>query len=139
MEPLASFGGNSKLQSNTNMSTAVSLSVFDLNGNDVPIQANSDNPIQIIIPRDPSLIISSMILQNVTSTNVTPSNQLFNLQYINITTVLSISVHFEIRPLNISLGYLFIYKFDQSPQLNSSVNQIDGWTVLCPSSKSFLL
>jgi hypothetical protein len=138
MEPLASFG-NSKLQSNTNMSTAVSLSVFDLNGNDVPIQANSDNPIQIIIPRDPSLIISSMILQNVTSTNVTPSNQLFNLQYINITTVLSISVHFEIRPLNISLGYLFIYKFDQSPQLNSSVNQIDGWTVLCPSSKSFLL
>jgi hypothetical protein len=139
MEPLASFGGNSKLQSNTNMSTAVSLSVFDLNGNDVPIQANSDNPIQIIIPRDPSLIISSMILQNVTSTNATPSNQLFNLQYINITTVLSISVHFEIRPLNISLGYLFIYKFDQSPQLNSSVNQIDGWTVLCPSSKSFLL
>jgi hypothetical protein len=76
-----------------------------------------------------------MILQNVTSINSTPHNQLFNLNYLNITSSLSISVHFEMHPLNITLGYLFIYKFDQTPQLNSSINQIDGWTLFCPSSK----
>ena len=64
-----------------------------------------------------------MILQNVTS-----RRQLFNFHYVNITTILSISVHIEIEPLNSSVGYLLIYKFDQIPQLN----EMDGWTVFCP-------
>jgi hypothetical protein len=67
-----------------------------------------------------------MTEQNVTF--LTSHNQLFNLHYINITTILTISVHFEIRPLNTTLAYLFIYKFDQIPQLNQS----DGWTLFCP-------
>jgi hypothetical protein len=31
-------------------------------------------------------------------------------------------------PINKSLAYLFIYKFDQ-------LNQFDDWTLFCPSSK----
>jgi hypothetical protein len=134
MEPLAPFG-NSKSQSNTNLSTLMSLSILDQYGNEVSIQTNASHPIEIIIPRDPNLIIPPMILQNVTSMNSTPHNQLFNLNYLNITSSLPISVHFEMHPLNLSLAYLFIYKFDQTPQLNSSINQIDGWTLFCPSSK----
>jgi hypothetical protein len=45
---------------------------------------------------------------------------------------MNISVHLEIHPLNTHVAYLLIYKFDQIPQLNSSINQIDGWTLLCP-------
>ena len=30
-----------------------------------------------------------------------------------------------------NLSYLFIYKFDQLPQLNSSIHLIDGWTIFC--------
>jgi hypothetical protein len=131
MQPLASFG-NSKSSSNTNVSTSISLSIVDQNENDIPIQTNNSQPIEIIIPRDPNIIIPLMILQNVTSTNSTPHNQLFNLHYVNITSILSISVHLEIGSLNASLAYLLIYKFDQLPQLNSSINQIDGWTLLCP-------
>ena len=54
--------------------------------------------IEFIIPRDPNLIIPSMILQNVTSIN-SSHNLLFNLHYINITQSnnLSISVHFEMQ------------------------------------------
>ena len=37
------------------------------------------------------------------------------------------------HPLNTTIAYLFIYKFDQTPQLNSSLNTIDGWTLFCPS------
>jgi hypothetical protein len=133
VEPLAPFG-NSKSQPNTNVSRSISLSILDQYGNEVSIQTNASHPIEIIIPRDPNLLIPQMILQNVTSMNSTPHNQLFYFQYLNITSVLSISVHFEMRPLNTSLAYLFIYKFDQTPLLNSSVNLIDGWTLFCPSS-----
>lgn len=134
VQPLASFG-NSGSQSNTNLSRSISLSLFDRNGNEIPIRTNLGQSIELIIPRDPNLVVPSMTLQNVTSLNSTPHHLLFNLHFVNITNSLSVSVHFEIQPLNTNIGYLFIYKFDSSPILNSSVNQIDGWTLLCPSSK----
>ena len=130
MVPLASVG-SSNVQSNTNLSTSISLSMLDQNGNEISFQTTS---LRFVIPRDPNLIIPPMNLQNVTSTNFTRHNLLFYLQYINITTSLPISVHIEINPLNTSLAYLFIYKFDQTPQLNSSLQSIDGWTIFCPSS-----
>jgi hypothetical protein len=71
-----------------------------------------------------------MILQNVTSLK-----QLFDLNNVNIEHTLDISVHFEILPLNTSVAYLFIYKFDSTPLLNISIRQIDGWSLFCPSSK----
>ena len=137
MQPLAS-ADQSSTQSTTNMSRSISLTVIDPNGEEISIQASRTQPIELIIPRDPNVVIPTMTFQNVTSFNATPHKQLFNLHYINITNSLPVSVHFEIQPLNTALGYLFIYKFDGSPILNSSVNQIDGWTLLCPSSELFL-
>ncbi len=131
MQPLAS-ADQSKSESNTNLSRSISFSILDQNGNEVLIETNSSNPIELIIPRDPSLIIPSMILQNVTST---PHYQLFNLHYVNITSTLPISVHLEIHPLDATIGYLLIYKFDGIPQSNQS----DGWTLFCPSSKFYLI
>jgi len=131
IKPLASYG-NSSSQPNTNLSTSISLSIVDQNGNTVSPNTTLNNPIEIIIPRDPNLIIPPMILQNVTSLNSTGSNQLFNYHYINITTTISISVHIELHPLNLSLAYLFIYKFDSLPQLN----EYDGWTLFCPFNLS---
>jgi hypothetical protein len=131
MQPLAS-ADQSNSQSNTNLSRSISFSILDQNGNEVLIETNSSNPIELIIPRDPNLIISSMILQNVTST---PHYQLFNLHYVNITSTLPISVHLEIHPLDATIGYLLIYKFDGIPQSNQS----DGWTLFCPSSKFCLI
>ncbi|CAF1484404.1 unnamed protein product, partial [Adineta steineri] len=128
VDPLASYGNFQ----NTNLSRSISLSIIDQNGNEVSFEAHQNNPIQMIIPRDPNVLIPSMYLQNVTSINSTINNLLFNYHYINITSSLPISVHFEIHSLNRSLAYLFIYKFDQTPQLNSSINLIDGWTIFCP-------
>jgi hypothetical protein len=135
MQPLAS-AGTSRSQSNTNLSTSVTLSLFDANGNEVAVRTDADHPIELIIPRDPNRVIPSMALQNVTSLADSPHRQLFNLHFINITSQLPISVHFEMRPLNTSLSYLLIYRFDSAPQLNSSVNLIDGWTFFCPSNLS---
>jgi hypothetical protein len=119
IELLAPFG-NSKLNSNTNLSRSISLTIFDRNENEIALTTNLSQSIEIIIPRDSNLIIPSMILQNVASSlNSTPHNQLFRFSYVNITSILPISVHLEIHPLNSNLAYLFIYKFDQLPQLNS--------------------
>ena len=133
LQPLA-LADESK--SNTNLSRSISLSILDRNGNEVSIQTTFDHPYRFIIPRDPNVVIPSMTLQNVTSLNSTPHNLLFNLHYINLTLEnnLSVSVHIEMESLISSLAYLLIYKFDNSPQLNSSLNQTDGWTLFCPSN-----
>jgi len=125
VQPLASFG-NSGSQSNTNVSRSISLSLLDQYEKEISIQTNSTHTIQIIIPRDPNVIIPPMTLQNVIATTATPHQQLFNLHFVNIINPLPVSVHFEIHPWNRNLGYLFIYQFDRSPILNSSINQIDG-------------
>jgi hypothetical protein len=135
MQPLAS-ASTSRSQANTSLSTSISLSLLDRNGNEVPIRASINDPIEFFIPRDPNLRVPPMFLQNVTSMS---GDQPFHLHFVNMTQFLinnnvTVSLHFEISPRNRSTGYLFIYKFDSSPQLNSSINRTDGWSLLCPSN-----
>ena len=133
LKPLAPYG-NSK-SSNTNLSRSISMSIVDENQNEVPVRTLLSDPIEILIPRDPQLFVSPMIFQNVTSMNSTPHHFLFHLHYVNLSSSLPVSVHWEIQPLNITLAYLLIYRFDQIPKLNNSISDIDGWTLLCPSSE----
>ena len=131
MEPLASFG-NSQFQANTNMSTSISISVLDENQTVIPIRTDRNKAIEIIIPRDPNLFLPEMILQKVASKNISSENKLFYFQFIDLKQIqpnenLTISIHFQIRPLGKNLSYLFIYRFDQSPQLTNSLNKLmDG-------------
>ena len=135
LQPVASKG-TSRSVTNTNLSRTVALSVLDANGNELAISADRDHPIELTIPRDANVAIPPMALQNVTSIDGSPHRQSFSMHFSNITTTLPISVHFEMRPLNASLAYLFVYRFDSGPQVNSSVQLIDGWTSFCPSSLS---
>jgi hypothetical protein len=111
MKPLAPYGNSI----NTNHSRSISFSILDQNGDEIPTE--------IIIPRDPNLIIPKMILQNVTSFNKSFHMKLINIKSTN-------SIHFDIYPFNKNLSYLFIYKFDHL----FSFHQLDGWTLLCHSS-----
>ena len=114
------------------MSTTISLTLLDQNGTELPFHTSIDHPIEILIPRDPALIIPPMFHQNVTS--YSPSHdQLFNLHLSNLS---DISVHLEVRPLSVDLSYLLVYRFDDPPILASSQRQIDGWSLFCPHSKN---
>ena len=124
IKPLSSYG-NSKSQPNTNLSTSISIELFDENGNDISSKINLTNPIEIIIPRDPNLIIPPMILQNVSSKF---NNEQFNYHYVNITSSFSISVHIEINPLDENISYLIVYQFDRLPKWND----YHQWKVLSP-------
>lgn len=123
-----------------NLSTLLSISLVDENSEELEVKTIDQNCIEFFIPRDVNLEISSMFLQNVSSNStnqIMNNNDQFNLHWINITQMnsnVSFSIHFEMHPLNESLSYMLIYKFDQIPQLNSSFEQIDGWTIFCPQS-----
>ena len=134
MQPLASVGSSRSL-SNTNLSTSLALSLLDADGNELSVHADADHPIELIIPRDPNVLMPPMALQNVTALAGSPHQQIFNLHFVNITNALAVSVHLEMRPLNTSAGYLLIYRFDSAPQLNSSMHLVDGWAPLCPASE----
>ena len=128
-------------QANTNLSTLLSIDFLDEIGNEIPVHTNINQTIELFIPGDINSIPPLMILQNVSLlvVNSTINNQQFNLHFINITQSnnnISVSVHFEMHPLNINLGYMLIYKFDNIPQLNNLINRIDGWSLMCPLSKN---
>lgn len=116
----------------------ISLTLIDAKGQEIPVAASVDQPIELIIPRDPNVILSPFTLQNVSS--IARHNQTWNFHVLNISRMnnLTVSLHVELHPLNQSIGYWFIYRFDGQPQLNSTIQLIDGWSLLCPSSNSTL-
>ena len=123
-----------------NCSTSISFSILDRNGNELSFPTLSNNSYRFVIPRDVNLILPPMTLQNVTSMNSTPHHLLFNLHYVDLSQLngISVSIHIEMKPLNSSLAYLLVYKFDSSPVLNSSMSQIDHWSLFCPSKLSLI-
>ena len=123
--------GSFLVKSNTNLSTSISLTLLDEDGNDLSLHT----PVELLIPRDPTAIIPPMFFQNVTSLSASPHHQLFNLHYVDLSAMSDASVHLELHPLSVNLSYLLIYRFDRSPVLNTSLQEIDGWLLFCPASK----
>ncbi len=72
-----------------------------------------------------------MILQNVTNYNQSFDFKFIYLKELKSNKNLTISIHFEIEPLNLSVAYLFVYQFDKPIQLN----KLDGKQLFCPTSK----
>jgi len=104
MKPLAVYGG-SLIESNTNLSRSLSISILDENGNEIPFETSS-NPIEFFIPRDSNLRIPPLILTNKT------------FHSLNLTTDLPISIHFEIKA---NFSYRFVYKFDKESIFTNSI------------------
>ena len=130
----------SQLKSNTNLSRSISLTILDRQSREIPVQSSANDRIELVIPRDPYLVVPPMALQNVTPSNQSAHRQIYNLHFINLTRSKwnenrTVALLIELGFLDVNIGYFVIYRFDQSPQLNSSINQIDGWRFLCPSSE----
>ncbi|CAF1353863.1 unnamed protein product [Adineta ricciae] len=132
MERLAIYDTNT----NTNLSTMISLTILDRNGNEIPFETTKQSPIRLVIPRDPNVVIPPMIYHNVSAFNSSYHNQTFHYHFVNISSSLPISIHLEFEPIVVNLSYLLIYKFDQIPRLNRSMNQIDGWKLFCSSIRN---
>ena len=123
---------------NTKLSTSISLTLVDQDGQELPLRTSINHPFELWIPRDPQFNMPSMHLQNVTSISPHPSSSslLFNLHHIDLTKLVNVSIHFELQPIQKNLSFLLIYRFDRSPIFNRSMRLIDGWTLFCSSSKT---
>ena len=125
LEPLPSFGSSS---SRMNLSRSISFTWLNREGQSLPLFTTLTQPLEIVIPHDPSFILPPLTRQNVTD------HQGFFFHSVNLTPMSSI--HLEMRPFNVNLSFVFIYRFDRAPLLNISQPQIDGWTIFSPASNS---
>jgi hypothetical protein len=105
---------------------------MDQNGHEIPIHVSVDQPIELFIPRDPNAVASPFELQNASS--MQQHNRTFNLHAVQLLrdNNLTVSVHLEMHPLNLTRAYWLIYRFDDIPQVNTSIQLLDGWSLLCP-------
>jgi hypothetical protein len=96
----------------------------------------------MFIPRDVNLPIPPFIEQNI-STFVPPKrgtfkvNRQFFIYLINIKPLnpnITISMHFELKPVDPKISYMIIYKFNTVPAYNSTAVSIDGSEMFCSES-----
>ena len=101
----------------TNLSRSISLSLLDVDGKRIRLTTRKDDPFELIIPRDPALIIPTMFRHNVTQmeTNDTSDARRF-FEYYQVQLKAMSSINLELHPLNINLSYLFVYHFHPSLQ-----------------------
>jgi hypothetical protein len=129
---MAPSGKNGNNETNIGLSSTVSLSFFDSNGNTLPI-TNSKKPIDIWIPRDGNFKNDTFNFVNATGLKL-PNG--FKLMPSALTIKSNnASIHLNIRKIspNIIVGYLILVKFGDTPFVNSSVSKYDDWKLLCPS------
>ena len=130
VEPLARRGDG--LDSTHNqLSRSLSLSFYDRSNDEMFVRTNDQHPIEFFIPRDGNLQMPPLIRQNVTERNYSFPFKLHRVELVKAqpNKDLPVSLHIEINPLNTSVAYLLIFRMDEWAK------EIDGWTLLCPSSE----
>jgi hypothetical protein len=121
----ALIGLNGDNETNVGKSKSISLSFYDQNdGSEIQVN-NQANPIEFWIQKD----LSS---NDYSFYNLTYSNHLFLINTFMKKTTNS-SIHIQIKPNNLELGYLILLVFDDIPVLTSSDQKYDFWKLYCPS------
>ena len=134
---MPSSGINGNNETNIGKSSSISLSFFDSNGVPLPI-TNSKKPIDIYIPRV-GLTKNDTDFVYVNSTNLKLINGFkFLPSALNIKSN-NASFHVQIKKIspNLNIGYLIVFKFGDTPFINSSISKWDDFKVLCPSGMTY--
>jgi len=129
---MAVSGHNGNNETLIGMSSSLGLSFFDSETNiEIPI-SQSLSPIDIILPRDKSVIKYSF--QYVNATNLEFLDGSFYLQNnMNITTQ-NASLHIELKPVNEIISYLIALKLGHLPIINTTYADYSSFKFICPSN-----
>jgi hypothetical protein len=127
---MAICGHNGDNESFIGYSSSIELSFYDENLNEIEI-IDITKPIDIIISRDPS--VSKYPYQYVNVSQIQFSSDSFILQNSFNLISTNASIHIELKPLNQSFGYLFVFKLGFSPIVNSVLADYDSFKIFCPS------
>ncbi len=131
---MAVCGHNGDNESFIGYSSSIELSFYDENLNEIEIRETS-KPIDIIISRDPSVSKYPYQYVNVSQIQLPSDSFIFQNSFNLIST--NASIHIELKPLNISIGYLLVFKLGYSPIVNSIQVDYDSFKIFCPSKNLF--
>ena len=133
--PMAPAGHNGNNETNIGFSSLISLSFRDSSKSEIEIK-ESKFPFDFRVPRDKNL--PPIVYQRVNATNVSISagaHILPNSFHIKSNNA---SIHINIKPLDLSIGYLVLLKFGYTPILNSTYADYNHFKVLCPYSSDYV-
>jgi hypothetical protein len=131
---MAVCGHNGDNESFIGFSSSIELSFFDENLNEIEI-IDTAKPIDIVIPRDPSVSKHPYQYVNVSQFKLPYDSFILQNSFNLIST--NASIHIELKPLNQSIGYILVFKLGFSPIVNSIQTDYDSFKIFCPSKKSF--
>ena len=130
---MAVSGHNGNNETLVGMSSSISLSFYDTSSNLIDVSPSLSS-INITIPRDqliPTLPVYSFVYVNATGFELKIEDYLL-LNAFNLTSN-NASIHIELVPFNISIGYLIVLKLGFVPIVNSSYADYTSFRVFCPS------
>ena len=128
---MAVSGHNGNNESKIGVSNSIGLSVYDEQLNEIKI-SNLKSPIDLVIPRD--IRLPQYSYQYVNATNIDlPPNAFLLFNGINLAAVNS-SLHIELKPTNLTLGYLLVIKLGSTPIVNSTFADFSSFKLFCPSN-----
>jgi hypothetical protein len=132
---MASCLHNGDNESFIGLSQSFSISFSDYSGNEIEVPSSSQS-IDIWISRDSSFLLSSKIkLMNSTNLkNNGTKSQLYPIVFTK--AAMNSSLNIEFSPLNYSVGYLVLMKFNSTPKINGTLLDFDSWRMFCPSGKN---
>ena len=133
---MAVSGHNGNNETLIGMSHSLGLTFYDQNNNEIPV-IKTQKPIDIVIQRDKNLEVYPYQYVNATGLAILEGSHFLN-NGISIATN-NASLHIELKPLNISIGYLIILKYGYTPIINSTFADYSMAKLFCPSKykKSF--
>ena len=130
---MAVSGHNGDNESFIGFSSSISLSFYDENLNKMRIKNVS--PIEVIIPRDPTVTNTQYQYVNISQINLSNGSLFLNNGfYVSQTNA---SVHLELKPLNLSISYLIVMKLSSTPIVNSTYTDFDFYKMICACDKFF--
>jgi hypothetical protein len=127
---MAVSGHNGDNESFIGFSSSISLSFYDENRNEIEI-SDTQQPFDIKISRDQSVSQNQYQYVNISQIQFVSGSYLL----LNAFKIMSknSSIHIELKPLNTSIGYLFVMKMGYSPIVNSTYSDYDSFKLMCPS------
>ena len=131
---MAVSGHNGKNESHTGMSASIGLTLYDSNANEIQI-TQSLSPIDILIQRDQNT--QNYSFEYINATNIGFLSNTFLLQNSFKIKSINASIHIELKPLNLSIGYLILMKYGFMPILNSTHADYSSFKLFCPSKEFF--
>ena len=131
---MAVSGHNGNNETRVGMSASIGLKFYDDNVNEIEI-TQSIRPIDILIQRDQNTL--NYTFEYVNATNIGLLSGLHLLQNSFKIKMNNASIHIEISPLNLTVGYLLVMKLGFMPILNSTSADYTSFKIFCPSKDAF--